>query len=1031
MADQDKAVDYLFVVSPGRSGSQYVSKLFLTCSCVQKEKLLFVEHEPMPVCCGKEMQDWNDGFYESMNSLVKEKKKKIDNQRRNGCYIETNPQFIKAFGLEWLKISSKEERAKIGIVKLNRDSSDIVNSFWANREAPGFDIFADVWNIKPGCVESHVPVNSILTPKDAIEWQNKEIDERWLIIQQLYPECNYYEISLHQLNILEEVMKLFSNFNLIPNEDKLKDIIGNPQNTGAERFHKHSEEIITFSNPLPEDPGKLSDLIEIAADYIIQKYGKESIMNTKRAILGMEDCISCMVGAKKAMNDLHDDICKLIGNIEIDFTDFRWNLTCQIVYLVDSNDSMFNFVTKIGRCRFILDGLNTLNTSSNYNLEKKNDISVKNQKYQICITGASGRIAGPLILKILTEFHIIINDSSIEIVLHLLVKNEEKKEKLIGLMMDIEDSIITPIFFSYKIFYDAKDAFNNSDMIILCASAPRYSHYERYHLAKHQESLYNTHAKLLKETKSSCQIIVVANPVVTIANYIISIVPSIAHRVTAAISIDTIRACKFLLNKSKELTNESLTIKGVQILGNHSGNLWVDCTNSKFINLSSNKEFTPRELFGEEFLLNSLQNHTRHRGREIIELSSHTASFSIVTGIMKHIKFILGKDKSIQSIGVFIDSNIKSQISKLTNIIIPDNVNCMILPCILKNNMVIPHIQSIKRAFCKKESIISFKNSVDELKLEIESVQSENSINELPIGSILQKRIDFVKEEIDKADYILIFAGAGMSVSSGIPDITNFKTAFPAMVERGIDSIFKASSHNHFVDNPDSAWGFWGARAKEYASAIPDKSYLQLLSLCNEKNNYFVCTSNIDRFFTRSGFSEDNILEIHGSIFDLQCINRDCIEPVIRKSHEYFLSDNIQVDREEWIVKDSSMIPKCNTCDKYLRIATELALDGHFMKDLVIKQKKNFKSFLDNINNSSSIVILEIGCGVVMSKLREKASRFTRIRNLAQKSGCVTGSTTHVRINTSHWEHNELTPLHSIVSLPLPIDILLNELCSK
>ena len=58
------------------------------------------------------MQEWNDGFPRRMQQLVAIKRKKMDSVRAGGLYIETNAQFIKAFGWEFLQSLSPYERKR-------------------------------------------------------------------------------------------------------------------------------------------------------------------------------------------------------------------------------------------------------------------------------------------------------------------------------------------------------------------------------------------------------------------------------------------------------------------------------------------------------------------------------------------------------------------------------------------------------------------------------------------------------------------------------------------------------------------------------------------------------------------------------------------------------------------------------------------------------------------------------------------------------------------------------------------------------
>ena len=67
-------------------------------------------------------------------------------------------------------------------------------------------------------------------------------------------------------------------------------------------------------------------------------------------------------------------------------------------------------------------------------------------------------------------------------------------------------------------------------------------------------------------------------------------------------------------------------------------------------------------------------------------------------------------------------------------------------------------------------------------------------------------------EWIAEADGLLITAGAGMGVDSGLPDFRGkegFWNAYPGLGKQGVDFIDIANPRNFIID-PELAWGFTG-----------------------------------------------------------------------------------------------------------------------------------------------------------------------------------------------------------------------------
>src|ERR1700739_1568777 len=122
---------------------------------------------------------------------------------------------------------------------------------------------------------------------------------------------------------------------------------------------------------------------------------------------------------------------------------------------------------------------------------------------------------------------------------------------------------------------------------------------------------------------------------------------------------------------------------------------------------------------------------------------------------------------------------------------------------------------------------------------------------------------------IREADALLVTAGAGMGVDSGLPDFrgnAGLWRAYPGLAEakRDFQSI---SNPRAFEDEPELAWGFYGHRLRLYRETEPHPGFA-ILKRWGERaeRGAFVFTSNVDGHFQRAGFVEDRIEEHHGSV---------------------------------------------------------------------------------------------------------------------------------------------------------------------
>ncbi|MGS0895023.1 SIR2 family NAD-dependent protein deacylase [Burkholderia stagnalis] len=133
-------------------------------------------------------------------------------------------------------------------------------------------------------------------------------------------------------------------------------------------------------------------------------------------------------------------------------------------------------------------------------------------------------------------------------------------------------------------------------------------------------------------------------------------------------------------------------------------------------------------------------------------------------------------------------------------------------------------------------------------------------------------------EALARADALLVTAGAGIGVDSGLPDFRGtdgFWRAYPALRHARFE-FHEIASPQAFRAQPQLAWGFYGHRLALYRSTVPHAGFAILRRWIDAMpNGGFVLTSNVDGQFQQAGFDASRIAEIHGSIHVLQCL-RPC-----------------------------------------------------------------------------------------------------------------------------------------------------------
>lgn len=236
-------------------------------------------------------------------------------------------------------------------------------------------------------------------------------------------------------------------------------------------------------------------------------------------------------------------------------------------------------------------------------------------------------------------------------------------------------------------------------------------------------------------------------------------------------------------------------------------------------------------------------------------------------------------------------------------------------------------------------------------------------MNTDPDNAALEQAILRAAELIRSADAILIGAGAGMGVDSGLPDFRGpegFWKAYPAFQGRRFAEV---SNPRWFAADPEMAWGFFGHRLGLYRSALPHAGF-EILRRWSERAllGAFVFTSNVDGQFAKAGFSPERIVEIHGSIHYLQC-TRPCRESGI------WPTPDLEFEVDPATVRTRSPLPRCPRCEALARPNILMFGDGSWLDHRSGSQFDRFEAWLRGVGRSR-LAVVELGAGNAVPTVR-------------------------------------------------------------
>lgn len=219
---------------------------------------------------------------------------------------------------------------------------------------------------------------------------------------------------------------------------------------------------------------------------------------------------------------------------------------------------------------------------------------------------------------------------------------------------------------------------------------------------------------------------------------------------------------------------------------------------------------------------------------------------------------------------------------------------------------------------------------------------------------------------LQQADSLVIAAGAGMGVDSGLPDFRGDEglwRAYPRLREAGLD-FFSVAAPRTFRRDPELAWGFYGHRLKLYRDTIPHAGF-QILQqwAAGMEHGAFVYTSNVDGQFQKAGFAAENVVECHGSLHWLQCMN-DC-------AGRLWEAAGWAPRVDERACRLLSPLPICPDCGELARPNVLMFNDAEWNADRTQRQHQRLEAWLHAVNRP---VVVELGAGTAVPAVRWFAS---------------------------------------------------------
>ncbi|HEV3431554.1 MAG TPA: Sir2 family NAD-dependent protein deacetylase [Paraburkholderia sp.] len=206
---------------------------------------------------------------------------------------------------------------------------------------------------------------------------------------------------------------------------------------------------------------------------------------------------------------------------------------------------------------------------------------------------------------------------------------------------------------------------------------------------------------------------------------------------------------------------------------------------------------------------------------------------------------------------------------------------------------------------------------------------------------------------IDNADALIIAAGAGMSVDSGLPDFRGSRGLWTTLLPEGLHErdLHAWTQGRCFETDPTQAWRFYGEALRVCESTVPHAGHAFLLDWADRKpHGAFVYTSNVDGHFEAAGFAPARIVECHGSIRHFQCA-RPCSPDIWPAAHG----------------DGAPTLPRCRRCGALARPNFLLFSDPAWVVARTNAQRLRMETWRAG---PCKPVVIEIGAGLALPGVR-------------------------------------------------------------
>ena len=222
----------------------------------------------------------------------------------------------------------------------------------------------------------------------------------------------------------------------------------------------------------------------------------------------------------------------------------------------------------------------------------------------------------------------------------------------------------------------------------------------------------------------------------------------------------------------------------------------------------------------------------------------------------------------------------------------------------------------------------------------------ENYCRKMPIRKSYSCRLAELRHALNRAEYVVIGAGAGLSAAAGLEySGRRFTDNFGDFIRRyGFTDLYSSSFYPFKTE--EERWAYWARHIQQNRYDEAGTELYQMLLQAVGRKEWFVITTNVDGQFEKAGFDRERIFAVQGDYAYLQCAEA---------CHDKLYYNEALVREMGQKTKD------CPVCGGLMEV--NLRKDDHFVQDAHwYESHERYQAFMQKACRRNTL-LLELGVG--------------------------------------------------------------------